>query len=215
MRTDYPSQAPESVRKRLLVPNTNMTDDSMTVGYTASADRILVVHQTDANNGSQIQADEKGVWYHKKSGGSWSTVPQAISVGGTGATDLLTAMQNLEIAYKNGDVYAISGATPLYGYVTENTTRLMFTIITPRRMRAGSISRITINSLSAVLRGCNGYLDSNNSSRNLIASPFSAETLRLSENMVRFAVTKSSAFTNVQNNTPIMLQATFSVTFRT
>lgn len=215
MKTEYQVQAPESSRKRLLVPKTNMDDDTVSVEYTLSNDRIIVKRQADESNLTQIQADSSGVFVHKLTNGSWSTIPNGIGVGGTGATNIATALQNLEMSYRDGETYAVSGAYPLYGYVTENSTQLWFTIVTPRRMRAGSISRVTIGSLSGILRGCKGYLDSNSASRNLLASPFSATPLRLSENAIRIIVTKNSAFTNVDNNTPINIQATFSLTFRT
>ena len=215
MKTSYESKSPVAIRKRLLVPKTNLADETMSVEYLADNDRIVVKHQVDSDNLVQIQADGSGVFLHKRDNGSWSTIPNAISVGGTGATNLVAALQNLEMVYHDGDTYAVSGAYPLYGYITENLTQLWFTIITPRRMRAGTISRVTIGSLSAILRGDKGYLDNINTSRNLLAAPFSATPLRLSENAIRIIVTKSgSAFSNATNNTPINLQATFSVTFR-
>lgn len=216
MKTSYESKSPVAIRKRLLVPKTNLADETMSVEYLADNDRIVVKHQVDPNNIVQIQADGSGVFLHRRDNGSWSTIPNAIGVGGTGATSLPAAMQNLEIAYRDGDVYAVSGDYPLYGYVTQNLTQLLFTIITPRRMRAGSISRVTIGSLSATLRGDKGYLDSVSTPRNLLASPFSATPARLSENAVRIIVTKNgSTFSNVTNNTPISLLANFSMTFHT
>ena len=215
MKTSYESKSPAAIRKRLLVPKTNLADETISIEYLEENDRIVVKHQVDTDNLLQIQGDSRGVFMHKLDNGVWTTIPTAVNAGGTGAISLPAAMQNLEIAYRDGDVYAVSGAYPLYGYITENSTQLWFTIITPRRMRAGSISRVTIGSLSAILRGEKGYLDSNSASRNLLASPFSATPLRLSENTVRIIVTKSgSAFSNATNNTPITLQATFSLTFR-
>lgn len=216
MKTSYESKSPVATRKRLLVPRTNLDDDTLSIEYGLTSDRIIVKRETADNNLTQIQADSSGVFLHKRDNGNWTTIPHAISVGGTGATNLVAALQNLEMVYHDGDTYAVSGAYPLYGYITENLTQLWFTIITPRRMRAGTISRVTIGSLSAILRGDKGYLDNISTSRNLLASPFSATPLRLSENTIRIIVTKSgSAFSNATNNTPINLQATFSVTFRT
>lgn len=76
-------------------------------------------------------------------------------------------------------------------------------------------SRIVINSFSGVLRGGKGYLDSNNTARNFKASPFSCTATRLSSNRLRLRIVKTSAFTNVDNNTPVVCNATWSLTFNT
>lgn len=111
MKTEYPSQAPEAVRKRIKAPKTNVEDDSVSVEYNQTNDRVIVAHTEDENNISQIQADDRGVWYHKQAGGSWTTVPNAINVGGTGATNADDARTNLGLNPITFNVTAASGVT--------------------------------------------------------------------------------------------------------
>lgn len=213
MKTDYQVQSPEATRKRLLVPKTNLDDDTMSVEYNEANSRIVIAHTVDENNAYQIQADSAGVWYHKKDNGTWTTVPLAVSVGGTGGTNRQTALQNLGICFSNGSNWSMAAGTSLVGYITENGTNLYFDLETPRWM--DYTSRITINSFSGVLRGNNGYLDSSNAARNFKASPFSCSASRLSYNRLRFRIVKTSSFTNVSNNTPVSCNATFNLTFNT
>jgi len=111
MKTEYLPHGAVAARKRLLVPKTNVNDDSMSVDYNDANARIIVAHTVDEDNVYQIQADSNGVWYHKKDNGSWTTVPLAVSAGGTGATNADSARTNLGLNPVTFNVTAASGAT--------------------------------------------------------------------------------------------------------
>lgn len=163
----------------------------------------------DAQDRFLMQADSSGVWVHKKENGTWSTIIQSISRGGTGASNRRNAAVNLGLEAANGQTMT-STNIPLYGYVTENATRLILGF--PTHIHTYSTTRITINSLTAVLRGNKGYLDSNNAVRDLIASPFTTTVTKRHTGLFTIAVTKSSAFTNVDNNTPVCCMASYNFT---
>lgn len=84
MKTSYESKNPVAIRKRILVPKTNLSDDSVSVEYSSTNNRLTVVHAESADDLAQIQGDASGVYYHVKESGVWRTVPNAIAVGGTG-----------------------------------------------------------------------------------------------------------------------------------
>lgn len=178
-----------------------MTDDSMSVDYNDANSRIIIAHTVDADNVYQIQADSNGVWYHKKDAGSWSTVPLAVSAGGTGATSLEALRKNLGLAYNSGATTTI-GTAILHGYVTDNTKELLLTI------NLGASTQYTPNisftEFTGVIRGISGYLDNINTARNLLASPFSVKTIyRPTYYELTAIIDKNAAFTNVTNNTPV------------
>lgn len=178
-----------------------MTDDSMSVDYDNANSRIIIAHTVDADNVYQIQADSKGVYYHKKDAGSWSTVPLAVSAGGTGATSLEELRKNLGLAYNSGATTTI-GAAILHGYVTNNTKELCLTI------NLGASTQYTPNisftEFTGVIRGISGYLDNINTDRNLLASPFYVKAIyRPTYYELTAIIDKNAAFTNVKNNTPV------------
>lgn len=194
---------------------TNVDDDKVSVYYNPDTNNIFVGHDEDGDgNRTDIQASQGiGVYLHTKVDGVWTTTPQAISIGGTGGTNRQTALQNLGICFSDGSNWNMASGTSLVGYLTEAGTILYFDLETPRWM--DYTSRITINSFSGVLRGNNGYLDSSNAARNFKASPFSCSATRLSYNRMRLRIVRSSAFSNVTNNTPVSCNATFNLTFNT
>ena len=194
---------------------TNVDDDRVKVYYNPDTNNIFVGHDEDGDgNRTDIQASQGiGVYLHTKVDGVWTTTPQAISIGGTGGTNRQTALQNLGICFSNGSGWSMATGTALNGYITSTSTELYFDVETPRWM--DYTSKITINSFSGVLRGDKGYLDSNNTARNFKASPFTCYATRLSYNRMRLRIVRSSAFSNVTNNTPVSCNATFNFTFNT
>lgn len=215
MKTTYQSQNPADTRKSLQVVQSLMTDDSMRVWYEPKENeenRILVQHYNPENADdivNQIQCDKSGVYHHVKENGSWRTVPHSIAVGGTGATNRRLAAANLGLEAVNGQIME-SNSVPIMGYVTNNSTQLILSI--PTHVHTYGITRVVVNSFSGILRGNNGYLDNINSSRNLIASPFSTVIAKRHTGLLVATVTKSSAFTNVTNNTPVACYLNYKFT---
>lgn len=184
-----------------------MTDDSMRVWYEPyenEENRILVQHYNPENTDdivNQIQCDRNGVYHHIKENGSWRTVPHSIAVGGTGATSIEGLRKNLGLAYNSGATTTI-GTAILHGYVTNNSKQLFLTI------NLGASTQYTPNisftEFTGVIRGISGYLDNNNTARNLLASPFSVSNIyRPTYYELTAIIDKNAAFTNVTNNTPV------------
>lgn len=215
MKTTYQSQNPADTRKSLQVVQSLMTDDSMRVWYEPyenEENRILVQHYNPESTDdvvNQIQCDRNGVYHHVKENGSWRTVPHSIAVGGTGATNRRLAAANLGLEAVDGQTM-VSNFVPIMGYVTENSKQLILSI--PTHIQTYGITRVVVNSFSGILRGNNGYLDNINSSRNLIASPFSTVVAKRHTGLLVATVTKSSAFTNVTNNTPVVCYLNYNFT---
>lgn len=210
MKTTYQSQNPADTRKNLLLVRTNVADDAVNVYFNPETNNIFVGHDIDDGDRVDIQATQGvGVYLHSKINGTWTTTPQAISIGGTGATNRRLAAANLGLEAVNGQTME-SNSVPIMGYVTNNSTQLILSI--PTHIHTYGITRVVVNSFSGILRGNNGYLDGVNSSRNLIASPFSTVIAKRHTGLLVATVTKSSAFTNVANNTPVACYLNYKFT---
>lgn len=124
-------------------------------------------------------------------------------------------MQN-ELYYNTGDVIELGGATAsteyvLLGFITSGTTSLFLTIITPKRL--DNISSISVNNLQVEARGISGYLNSQSGFIEYVGlSGYTITADKVSPNAITLRITKSSAFTNVTNNTPIELNGYFKLT---
>jgi len=118
--------------------------------------------------------------------------------------------------YKNNDTVILgsSNTSTFYitnGYISSSTTSLFFTIITPKRL--DNISSITVNNLKLEARGQNGYLNSQSGFNEYVgASGYSVTTQISSLNSITIRITKSSAFSNVSNNTLISLSGYIKLT---
>ena len=87
------------------------------------------------------------------------------------------------------------------GFVTSSATNIAFTIITPKSMEL--ISTVTLLSLTGGIRGTAGYVDDNYDNTNLLGKGYSITLAKRSNNLIHASLTKSTALTNVDNNTPI------------
>lgn len=121
-----------------------------------------------------------------------------------------------ELYYKANDVIELGGATAsteyvLLGFITSGTTSLFLTIITPKRL--DNISSISVNNLQVEARGISGYLNSQSGFIEYVGlSGYTITADKVSPNAITLRITKSSAFTNVTNNTPIELNGYFKLT---
>jgi len=229
VRTEYPASGiiqiskggtgannAADARRNLQVVQSLMTDDSMRVWYEPQENeenRILIQHYNPENADdivNQIQCDNSGVYHHVRENGSWRAVPHSIGVGGTGATNRKDAAVNLALEFKAGDTLSRNSML-LFGYVTENTTRLIFEV--PLGRHTYGLSHVTFTAFHGILRGVNGYLDNINTDRNLLASPFTQFSVQYPySGLLRVIVTKNAAFTNVVNNSPIACMMSYACT---
>ena len=116
-----------------------------------------------------------------------------------------------EIFYKSGDTYSASYIS-LSGHVTTGTTGVAITLFLPKRL--DNITSITINTLKMEARGIKGYLNSNAGSYDFLNdSNYTVNVTKRALNAVSILIKKSSAFTNVDNNTPVNFTGEISLTF--
>lgn len=77
-----------------------------------------------------------------------------------------------------------------------------------------SISSITVNSCSVVMRGVNGMIDGISSYTELVGkSGFTVTATKTGMNCWRMAITKTSAMSNATNNTPVTVSGRITCTF--
>lgn len=120
MKTTYPAPVKnildgitdaDTARKTIGAVQTSDTDHPPCIYYDSSNDRIIIERHEDTDNRRLIQCDSSGVYMHNKVSGSWKTIPQAVSVGGTGATTAANARKNLGFSPTSFNLTAGSGIT--------------------------------------------------------------------------------------------------------
>lgn len=108
------------------------------------------------------------------------------------------ANEIVEVGVENGTHYITAG------YITGSTQTVGFTIITPKRL--DNITTITFDNLELALRGISGYLNSQSGTVNYkSASGYTYTAIITGKNTITINLQKSSAFTNVTNNTPVVV----------
>lgn len=121
----------------------------------------------------------------------------------TTKSDIVSAINELyEIVdsgyYKAGD--SITASFQIAGYVTTSRTQMMCTIYLPKSLK--NITSITVAGGTFSIRTTNGaYLNGGDFAYN--ASGITTEAFKNTDNAVTIRITKSSAFSNVNNNTPV------------
>ena len=119
-----------------------------------------------------------------------------------------------EIYYRDNDTLSITTYTDLNGFITSSTTSVSFSFYTPKSL--ANISSVTVTAFKGTLRGISGYLDSKTSAYDWFAdSAYTVTATKISDNMLRIVCTKSSAFTNVTNNTPVSYYGSVGLEFST
>jgi len=123
---------------------------------------------------------------------------------------------NDEMFYKPGDTIQLgnNNVPGLYvasGYISSGTQSVFVTLVTPKRL--DNITSITIDSINVEARGISGYLNSQAGYVEYVgASGYTITAWVSSPNTITIRINKSSAFTNVNNNTPIALDGYFAFT---
>lgn len=118
--------------------------------------------------------------------------------------------------YKPGDTIGLgnNNVPGLYvatGYISGGTQSVFVTLVTPKRL--DNITSITINSINVEARGTSGYLNSQAGYVEYVGKSGYTITAWISSlNTITIRIAKSSAFTNVNNNTPITLDGYFAFT---
>ena len=115
--------------------------------------------------------------------------------------------------YYDGDSFVSSTHLVTQGLVTSSTTALVFSIYLPKMLK--NIKEVICNSLSLELRGISGYLNNESGYQEYVGrSGYTITTHIVTDNMVTIFITKSTAWTNTTNNTPIVAKGVIDLTFK-
>lgn len=117
-----------------------------------------------------------------------------------GASFTQTMIAN--VTWEKADIFSITSNMPIAGLITSSSKSIYLGLHLGSPINASSAS---VTELSGTLRGPSGYLDDTSSQRDLTSSPFttSATIVNKKAGILRLTVTKTEAFTNVLNNTPV------------
>lgn len=121
----------------------------------------------------------------------------------------MTLLTEDDIYYKTGDIIELgdTAAPGLYvanGYITSSTKKVNMTFIVPKRL--DNISSITVNSLNVESRGISGYLNSQSGYVEYVnKSGYTITAWVSSSNSISVTIEKSSAYTNISNNTLVSI----------
>ena len=108
--------------------------------------------------------------------------------------------------YEPGDTFEI-GATNLImpGIISSSTTTIWFTLYTDKSL--ANITSISCTKLHGAIRSSSGYINSYSTNAGVMnyaaTSGYTVTASKVSNYAVCIVLTKSSAFTNVSNNTPV------------
>lgn len=121
---------------------------------------------------------------------------------------------NRESCYATGDTYCTKAGVVLYipGIITSSTTRFFGSFNVEKSLAA--ITSVTITSLIGSMRGINGYVDSTSDSTNLKTKYPNISFEILDNYALTISINKgSTAFSNVSNNTPVILCCKMELAF--
>ena len=112
-----------------------------------------------------------------------------------------------DLYYKKGDTYEYNTSTSkiVAGYVTTSAKACYMSIWMPKRVP--SDITLTLSAFVAIIRTHNGnYLDHGSSSAKVDwMIGYDTKIVSFDENFINVGIEKSSAFTDVTNNTPVVV----------
>ena len=117
--------------------------------------------------------------------------------------------------YEPGDTFEI-GATNLImpGIISSSTTTIWFTLYTDKSL--ANITSISCTKLHGAIRSSSGYINSYSTNAGVMnyaaTSGYTVTASKVSNYAVCIVLTKSSAFTNVSNNTPVAFMCNQGIT---
>lgn len=114
------------------------------------------------------------------------------------------------IFYKPGDTYSTT-YTPIAGHITGGTKQIEFSLFLPKKL--DNIQNITITNLTAFCRGIKGYINNDSSNQDFMTSGYTVSCTKRTSNLLTFVISSTDAFTNVDNNTPVILACYIDLTF--
>ena len=116
------------------------------------------------------------------------------------------------IYFKKGDTFTFDGAGVMNGSITGSKKSIWLTIFTPKSL--ANINTITVTELTGTMRSALGGINGSASDVNwLNQTGISIATKKTTNNMIRIILSNTTAFTNVNDNTPIAYTGSLSFTF--
>ena len=113
---------------------------------------------------------------------------------------------NSGLYFQPGDTFECDYDVILSGYVTSGATSVRVAFPSPKRL--DNITSITCQSFKCEARGLKGYLNSESGSIEYVGrSGYTISINKSNNNVINFLISKSSAWTNVDNNTPVVFVA--------
>lgn len=119
-------------------------------------------------------------------------------------------------SYKANDIVEMgaTGGDKIYlaqGTITGSSAVILFTIQTEKRLN--NVSSVSVNNVQVVMRGINGNLNSTSTYTEYVGTSGYTITADISSpTSITIRITKSSAFTNATNNTPVVVLGYFRLT---
>lgn len=108
--------------------------------------------------------------------------------------------------YQPGDTFECDYDVILNGYITSGATGVRVAFPSPKRL--DNIKSITCQSFKCEARGLKGYLNGEAGSIEFVGrSGYTITINKSNNNVINFLIIKSSAWTNVDNNTPVVFVA--------
>jgi hypothetical protein len=108
--------------------------------------------------------------------------------------------------YRPGDTFVCDYDTIMNGYITSGTKNVRVSLPVPKRL--DNISSITVESLNVEGRCNKGYLNNQSGDVEYVGkSDYTVEANKSNNNVVNILISKSSAWSNVDNNTLVSLVA--------
>ena len=109
--------------------------------------------------------------------------------------------------WKAGNTLTINSMMPLSGIISSSTKSLHVLLPLGKPVASGVTASVT--ALKGTVRGAQGYIDGSSEINFKSGSTYTVSTaLERAVGLLRISITKSSAFTNVTNNTPVNLLTT-------
>lgn len=161
----------------------------------------IEVGGADAPNGIEIKQDDQ---------------PGKITFYDFGRCVVHGPVEGTNLVYSRGDTEVISQEIVIPGFITSSSKRIIMDYHTEKSMSGtyGSITNVTVTSLTGTIRGINGYVDSAQAAQSWMVGPdYSATATKISNHVVRITIVKDMGFANVTNNTPLVYWGSIGLSF--
>lgn len=110
---------------------------------------------------------------------------------------------NRDLYFQPGDKFECDNEVILSGFITSGTTSVSVSFPSPKRL--DNITSITCQSFKGEARGIKGYLNGEAGSIEYVGrNGYRVSIIKSNNNIIIVKITKSSAWTNVDNNTPVV-----------